>query len=654
VLAGHPSGFPGVVTDGGWRGACNSVPRHAPALASGSLDSPPGPAASAGGCTGPPLHSTANQNVRAPSLAWALLHAPLLLVLYAPQVLAAVRAAPRPYQAALWPTFVVQALVLALTPWLLALPLSRWPRVHRVAAPLATALFAAGAVLDSLVHRTVGFHLNGFILAVLGQPTGLSEIGLTGGTALGIGAALLAGVAADAAAGTWFTSRWPSARRVLPAVAALLVLGFAERVYGQVLAYRAGPAIFAAGGVMPLQAPVRMGGVLRKVLGGRLPSALAAPGNTLPPGLAPAEVHFTRTPDVVLVLTESLPHDHLDARTMPGLWDRAARGARFTRHYAGASATSYTVFSAFYGLQAHKLEATVGAGRRPLVFDAFRANGYDVHALAASCVDWMNLRQTVFAGLSGALETWCDTPGLGRDLAMVERARRLATLTPKDRPLFLFLFFNGTHFAYPRADRDVAFVPEWDGSGAFHSTTADPGEIRNRARNAARTVDRLLANLLADLEQVRGGPPLVLVTGDHGEEFRQQGHLGHGSAVTDEQIHVPLVVAGPGVEPRVVDAPTSHVDLVPTLFALLGDRHPPALYSDGLDAFQAGPGRFVVSTVGWEPLHAAIGVDLKIRSYAGSPAVEYTGPDDRPISDGPQRAAAHAGAILRALRGGEP
>ncbi|MFO0585015.1 MAG: sulfatase-like hydrolase/transferase [Anaeromyxobacter sp.] len=592
---------------------------------------------------------------RAPSLFWALLHAPVVFALYLPQVLAAVRAAPGPYQAALWPTFAVQAVVVAVVPWLATLPLSPWPRLHRVAAPVATALGLALAVLDSQVQRTVGFHLNGFILTVLGQPTGLSEVGLTRGAALAISGGLLALAAVDAAIGVRYLGRCQVTRRVLPAVAALLLLGFTERVYGQVLAYRGGPALFAAGGVLPLQVPVRMGKLLGRVLGQRdVPGTLAAyrPGGALPPGLAPGEVRFTRTPDVLFVLAESLPHDHLDAATMPHLWDRAAHGARFTRHYASAPATAFAVFSTFYGLQAQKLEATVGAGRRPLVFDAFRANGYDVHALAASCVDWMDLRQTVFGGLSSGLETWCDAPGLGRDLEMVARARAIAAETPRDRPLFLFLFFNATHFTYPRADEDVAFLPEWDGSGGFKSTTADPAAIRNRARNAARTVDRLLDGLLDDLARARGAAPLLVFTGDHGEEFRQKGHLGHGSDVDDEQIHVPLVVTGPGVPAGVFTAPTSHVDLVPTLLALLGDRHPPARYADGIDAFTATPERFVVSTVGWEPRHAAIGADLKVRTWAGSPAADYTDLDDRPLPDGAARAAAHAGAILKAMRGG--
>ena len=198
---------------------------------------------------------------------------------------------------------------------------------------------------------------------------------------------------------------------------------------------------------------------------------------------------------------------------------------------------------------------------------------------------------------------------------------------------------------------DRVFTPEWDGAGGLKATGAPPELIRNRARNAAHALDRELDGFLADFERARGRAPLVVFTGDHGEEFREQGHLGHGSAVTQEQIHVPAVWFGPGVPRAVVDEPTSHADIVPTLLALLGDTHPPERWSDGLSMFAAPPDRFVVSTVGWEPRYAAIGKDLKVTMYAGVGAGQITDPDDRPLPDGPARMARSAGRILKALRG---
>ncbi|HSN89617.1 MAG TPA: sulfatase-like hydrolase/transferase [Anaeromyxobacteraceae bacterium] len=594
---------------------------------------------------------------RFPALLWALLHVPLFLALFAGGIAAAVRATPEAYRWPLAPAFLVQAVFLAAVGWLLALPLSAFARAYRFAAPAVMGLGAAVVALDARVYRDVGFHLNGFFLEVLLQPNALRETGVSTGDALAF-AGLAAGfVAAEIAIGAWFLRRFARPRRVLGWAVAFLLLGAAERAYGATLYFFGGPAVFAASTVLPLQVPFRMHDFLRKVTGRQgMPdhfAGAARESQRLPAGVSPEAIRFTRRDDVLLVVAESLPSEHLDERTMPNLSRRAAGGgALFARHYAGASATNYTVFSIFYGLWAHRLEATVGAGRRPLLFSAMRANGYALRLLASSCVDWMGLKETVFGGVEQDLATWCgNEPTLERDAAMLADARAFVDRTPGDKPLFLFLFFDGTHFGYHRPDSSVLFTPEWDGKGGLKGTSAPGPEIRNRARNAAHALDASLEPFLRHVEARRGRRPIVLFTGDHGEEFREKGHIGHGSDVTREQIHVPLAVLGDGVPRGRFDVPTSHADLVPTIFALLGDRTPPALHSDGLSVFEAPEDRFVVATVGWEPRYAVIGKDLKVNVYAGLAGAAVTDPDDRPLPDGDARLAGSAARILRALRG---
>jgi hypothetical protein len=272
---------------------------------------------------------------------------------------------------------------------------------------------------------------------------------------------------------------------------------------------------------------------------------------------------------------------------------------------------------------------------------------------AASCVDWMGLRETVFGGVRPEeLKTWCEgSAGDNRDQEMFADAQSFVDAAD-DRPMFLFLFSFGTHFNYYSPPGAPApFQPAWDGVGGVQGTQAPGWLIENRARNAAHLLDGWLESFLARYEAKRGRRPLVFFTGDHGEEFRQKGHIGHGSAVTDEQIHVPFTVTGDEVPRGSFDRVTSHADLVPTIFGLLGDGHPPGLYADGLNVFQAPDDRFVTSTVGWEPRYAIIGRDLKVSMYAGFTS-EVTDPEDRPLPDGRARLAAQAAQVMRALRGG--
>src|SRR5262249_4150266 len=151
----------------------------------------------------------------------------------------------------------------------------------------------------------------------------------------------------------------------------------------------------------------------------------------------------------------------------------------------------------------------------------------------------------------------------------------------------------------------------------------------------------------------RGRPPVVIVTGDHGEAFGEFGRIGHTSDVSGAQIHVPMVVLDGSRPPSRRQEVTSHADVVPTLLWMLGDRHPAPSYADGLPMFEAPPDRFVLATVGWEPRYAVIGHDLKATFSAFDAAtggVSITDPWDRPLADGDARFGAEAGRILRAFR----
>ncbi|MFO0980611.1 MAG: sulfatase-like hydrolase/transferase [Planctomycetota bacterium] len=63
---------------------------------------------------------------------------------------------------------------------------------------------------------------------------------------------------------------------------------------------------------------------------------------------------------------------------------------------------------------------------------------------------------------------------------------------------------------------------------------------------------------------------IVVVTADHGEEFREHGHLFHGRTLYQEMLHVPLVIHAPACEPARIATPIGLADLAPTLLDLAG------------------------------------------------------------------------------------
>src|SRR5262249_53427245 len=122
--------------------------------------------------------------------------------------------------------------------------------------------------------------------------------------------------------------------------------------------------------------------------------------------------------------------------------------------------------------------------------------------------------------------------------------------------------------------------------------------IWNRYLNALGFVDDLLGDFLQGLDPTRN---MVVVTGDHGESFYDDGTWMHfGGMLSEVQTRVPMVIRGPGIVPGVISRATLHSDLVPTVLHALAGRAVPLEHVYGRDllagewpddALLAKPGR---------------------------------------------------------------
>jgi arylsulfatase A-like enzyme/Flp pilus assembly protein TadD len=126
-------------------------------------------------------------------------------------------------------------------------------------------------------------------------------------------------------------------------------------------------------------------------------------------------------------------------------------------------------------------------------------------------------------------------------------------------------------------------------------------------------VDSSLGKLFAALEKDGlNGRTIVILTADHGESLGDHGESTHGYFAYNPAIHVPLIIAAPGLKPRRSSEPAGHADLVPTVCDLLGIPIPEGL--QGLSLRPAMDGKSLPSrriyfeslspyyALGWAPL----------------------------------------------------
>jgi arylsulfatase A-like enzyme len=156
--------------------------------------------------------------------------------------------------------------------------------------------------------------------------------------------------------------------------------------------------------------------------------------------------------------------------------------------------------------------------------------------------------------------------------------------TDERQPFFLYLHYMDPHASYrappPFYDKYSKGIDSDLNGNAVPIRAFNDGEAVPTEADVAKLLalydaeieywDHQFGRLMTGLEQ-RGlaGDTLVAVTADHGEAFNEHGRFLH-AGLYQENIRVPLIVAGPGLSGRRVPGWVEMISLAPTLTDLAG------------------------------------------------------------------------------------
>lgn len=333
-----------------------------------------------------------------------------------------------------------------------------------------------------------------------------------------------------------------------------------------------------------------------------------------------------RPPSILFVVVDGWRADRgpgtpRGATLMPQVSAVAARGLTFSRAYAPAVTSWPSLRSIATGFYPDSFLR--GVGRPPTLFGSLKARGYRTALYAPlPVVD----RRSPYVADFDELEL-----GLAGFAASAERFRRFAR---KDGPWCVWLHLGEAHVPYsppPSVPREPGPAGDYDA--------------------CLRGLDAPLAALLTSL------PPdvYVVLTADHGEDFPfERGLTGHGAALYESAVRVPLVLFGPGTASGVFSTPVSLTDLPATALGIAGDPRPP--YTEGLSllpalrggsasALRGRPAVFVEQRFDIEgrpvprPSRAMVAGDLKVVAYEQPQRAEVFDLAADPDEKRPARAA---------------
>jgi glucan phosphoethanolaminetransferase (alkaline phosphatase superfamily) len=275
-----------------------------------------------------------------------------------------------------------------------------------------------------------------------------------------------------------------------------------------------------------------------------------------------------RRPNIFLFIAESLREDFITPVVAPHLAPFKVQKLSLS----AANGTHLSWFSIFHSVYPFYWEKRAPqqwkSGSLPL--QMLKKAGYKIHVYSASRLSYYHMDERLFgegAKLADSLHLFGQNTNLEsheHDTACMKAfLQKSATL---DEGNLFVIFLDSTHFGYswPSHTTLTPAPPSVDYLHVAYSN--DPVEgIKNRYRNAIHFVDTLFGQFLETLNKSPTGKEAVIVfTGDHGEEFFEEGCIFHASNLSPMQTQVPLYLrlGSSNIPPHSL---TSHLDIFPTL-----------------------------------------------------------------------------------------
>lgn len=281
-----------------------------------------------------------------------------------------------------------------------------------------------------------------------------------------------------------------------------------------------------------------------------------------------------KDPNVVVIVIDTLRADHLpfygyENNTAPFLWELTKRGVVFEKTYSTSSWTAPATASIVTGLypfqhgvvmgfqatkRIQKLDPAFPLNRIPEEVDTLaeilKRDGYRTFGIT----DNRNISKD--EGFDQGFDQFENHRYAGAKKVNAIAQEWKSEI--KQGKYFLYLHYMDPHDPYNQR-------APW-----YHPVGTRAGDMLAAYDSEIQYVDQKIQELYELFGWDKN--TLVIVTSDHGEEFFEHGQRGHGKALYNESIQVPLVLSYPsgGIQPASIGAKVSLVDIVPTVRGLLG------------------------------------------------------------------------------------
>ncbi|SFK72927.1 sulfatase-like hydrolase/transferase [Methylophaga sulfidovorans] len=458
----------------------------------------------------------------------------------------------------------------------------KWLSVSKNIAWILTSVIFLALYADYEIYTLYEYHFNGFVWNLIITPGGIEALGATMSTKVTIALEVIAIIILTLGL-MWLCGKLASRNSITVSkriyitllVTLLLVAPLEEGVYAYSV-YTGKDDLIRVSSVIPFHLKSSAHSFFKKmgVEQSGLKKLRLAQGKINYPLETIQTKQLATYPNIIMLVAESFRWDLLDPEITPNLWKFSQKSLTFDNHYSGGNRTRMGLLSMFYGVDAPYWYGFQQQKISPVLMNVLRDKGYQFDLHTSQSFDYPELRDTVFHNMpESVMEELKEGEPWARDHENISHIINNINGRNKSQPYYSFMFFESTHapYAFPES---MAIRKDYlkDMNYADLNLRDNIQQIHNRYINAAHTVDAEVGRLLNYLEENKLlDNTIVLFTGDHGEEFMENGHWGHGhnEMFPEQQIHVPLILSIPGTKPEHIQHKTSHIQIPATLMEKL-------------------------------------------------------------------------------------
>ncbi len=311
-------------------------------------------------------------------------------------------------------------------------------------------------------------------------------------------------------------------------------------------------------------------------------------------------------PNIILISIDPLRQDHVgvygyERNTTPVLDKIASEGVVFKNSYSTAPWTLPSHMSMFTGLppSVHKVDIdNRKLGEDVALFtEVLSENGYRTGGFFSA----VYLKPDY--GFSRGFDKYIDQRKKHSD-EITDKGINWIEINKNDN-FFIFFHYFDVHYPYrppediaPKFGVDVS-IKKWFKFGklSYLRIFSDPNikmnkDVRKKMINLYDgeifRVDRSIGRLIEYLkkEEIYDNT-IIIITSDHGEEFKEHGSFGHSHQLYSELINVPLIIRFPEKFPKnkYISSPVSSIDIASTILHLVSVKVPSQFEKYGKDLF---------------------------------------------------------------------